>query len=233
MPYARVLTGLPRAVAVVVCSLLITACSNGSDIASSSDPGTSSDPGPTQTPPEESPPEESPPEETPPDEDAPLSANFSVDQNEVDRGGSVQLRWSSTGALRCEADGAWAGSIDRSGNRQVGPLDRTSTFTLRCSGRDGEEVVEMISVSVLGTFVVNWQAPQENVDGTPLTDLAEFRLFYGTDSRDYTESVTISGASATTRTIKAPLGDYFVAMKSVNADGVESEFSNEVVMTSS
>ena len=163
MKYARVLTGPARVAAVVVCSFVIAACSNGTDISSTSP---INDPGSTQNQAQDR------EGQTPPD-DGPLTTNLSVDQSEVDRGGTVELSWSSTGATSCEASGGWSGAVARSGAQRVGPLDDTSTFTLSCTGADGAESVEMISVTVMGTFVVSWQPPQQNEDGTPLTDLAE------------------------------------------------------------
>ena len=235
MEYVRVLA-FGRTVAVVVCSLLIAACSSGSNNTSSADSATAAGPGTGTASGRGTSNEpllrEDPPPPPPVDGSVTPTADLSVSQTEVDLGGSVQLSWSSTGATSCQASGAWSGSVGVSGSQSVGPLDQSSTFTLRCSGESGE-AVSMIAVEVLGTFVVEWQAPELNEDGTPLTDLAEYRLFIGETSGDYTATVAVGSPNSTTRTVKAPLGNYFVAMKSINADGVESTFSNEVVRTSS
>jgi hypothetical protein len=78
---------------------------------------------------------------------------------------------------------------------------------------------------------LNWVAPTENVDGSPLTDLAGYRVYYGTSSRSYANSVPVSSPGASSVSITAPSGDYYVAMTALDAEGNESAYSNEVLKT--
>lgn len=74
---------------------------------------------------------------------------------------------------------------------------------------------------------VAWQRPTANEDGSPLDNLAEYRIYWGPESRSYIGSITVP-ESQTTHTFQMPPGDHFMAMTSVNADGDEGRFSNEV-----
>ncbi|MEW6586171.1 MAG: hypothetical protein AB1442_11250, partial [Nitrospirota bacterium] len=45
---------------------------------------------------------------------------------------------------------------------------------------------------------LSWQAPATNEDGTPLTDLAGCKVYYGTVSRNYTQSSDVGEATSYT-----------------------------------
>jgi len=85
------------------------------------------------------------------------------------------------------------------------------------------------------TLNVCWVNPTENVGGTPLTDLAFVRVYYGISSRAYTDSfdhpTTTAGANNVCVDLTVPLGTYYVAATANNTDGDESAYSNEVVKT--
>lgn len=83
------------------------------------------------------------------------------------------------------------------------------------------------TVSAAGTATLTWLAPTENADGTAITDLAGYTLYYGTNPSDLTQSVTISGAASTTREVKdLPAGTYYFAVAAYNAMGLEGQQSN-------
>ena len=89
----------------------------------------------------------------------------------------------------------------------------------------------MLTVSVVSAVSLNWQAPTENVDGSSLTDLAGYRIYYGSGSRDYSDMIDVTNASAVTETLDLVSGDYYVAMTALDQDGNESAYSNEVLKT--
>ncbi|MEZ5559896.1 MAG: fibronectin type III domain-containing protein [Pseudomonadales bacterium] len=74
-----------------------------------------------------------------------------------------------------------------------------------------------------------WQAPTENVDGSPLTDLAGYRVYYGEQSRAYTDTVDVSDNAATSTSLTLVSGSYYFAMTALDSVGNESAYSNEVV----
>ena len=112
----------------------------------------------------------------------------------------------------------------------VGPLTSGKTFTLSCSGPGGN-TVQMLSVPVVGPVTLSWVAPEENVDGSTLSDLAGYRIYQGEESRAYTEQVSVGDPSATTHTMSLPTGEYYFAMTAVDGEGNESAYSNEVIRT--
>lgn len=103
---------------------------------------------------------------------------------------------------------------------------------------DGQAAVDLgpFSISVeavsLGSVTLNWQPPTENEDGTPLIDLAGYKILWGTTSGSYINSVTINNPGLTTYVIDnlAP-GTYEFVSTSFNLSGVESEFSNATTKT--
>jgi hypothetical protein len=83
-----------------------------------------------------------------------------------------------------------------------------------------------------GTITLSWTAPQTRADGTPLTDLAGYRIYYGTSSGLYTQSVTVNSASATTYTLaNLAAGTYYLTMKSFDTSNIESAGTAEASKT--
>ena len=97
---------------------------------------------------------------------------------------------------------------------------------------DGQETVSLapFSISVeaisLGSATLSWTAPTQNEDGTDLTDLAGYKLYWGTTPGTYPNSVTIDNPTVTTYIVEnlAP-GTYEFVATSFNTSGVESRYS--------
>lgn len=84
-----------------------------------------------------------------------------------------------------------------------------------------------------GSVTLQWQPPTENVDGTPLTNLAGYRIYVGTESRTYTHrEIELDNPGLTTYVIEnlSP-GTYYVAATALNSAGVQSFFSDELAVT--
>ena len=148
----------------------------------------------------------------------------------VDAGGNVTLFWTSQNATSCSASGGWSGAQAVSGQQTLTGLQANQTYTLNCQGAGGSAVA-MVSVAVIGSLQISWQAPSENVDGTPIDGLSAFRIHYGTSSGTYDKAVEVSG-SASSHTLELVMGQYFIAMTAVDLDGDESALSNEVIKQS-
>lgn len=77
-----------------------------------------------------------------------------------------------------------------------------------------------------GAITLTWEAPTTNADGSALTNLAGYRIYYGTSSTNLDRKVAISGTGLTRYVIdNLPVGTYYVSMTSVNFSGVESALS--------
>ena len=173
-----------------------------------------------------------PVESGPPDQ-APTSlpsVTLDTASGSVASGGSTTLNWTSINADSCEASGSWTGNLPPSGNQTVGPLTSNSTFSVTCSNLRGSAIV-MVTVSISGELSLNWVAPAENVDGSALTDLAGYRIYYGERSRDYSGQEAVNDPDITSISISAPAGSYYVAMTAIDTQGNESGYSNEVLKT--
>jgi hypothetical protein len=74
-----------------------------------------------------------------------------------------------------------------------------------------------------------WSAPTENSDGTPLTDLKGYKIHYGTQSQNYTGSISVDNPTVTTYLVESlPAGTYYFAVTAYNSVGAESSLSDEV-----
>jgi len=77
-----------------------------------------------------------------------------------------------------------------------------------------------------------WQAPTENSNGTPITNLAGYKIHYGTASQQYTQVVEVSNPSLSRYVMDSlPSGTYYFAITAYNAQGIESALSGEVSTT--
>ncbi len=152
-----------------------------------------------------------------------------VDAEQVAVNGSATLTWSAENASSCTATGAWSGDRPLSGTFGTGPLTETVSYGLSCSGANGNALAS-VTVEVLDK-TLRWQAPTQNVDGSPLDDLAGFVVYWGSESRQYSSSHRISNADATEWLADVPAGSYFFALTAFDTEGNESAYSNEVRKT--
>jgi hypothetical protein len=75
-----------------------------------------------------------------------------------------------------------------------------------------------------------WDAPTTNTDGSPLTDLAGYKIYYGTSSGNYTTIIDVG--NVTTYFINnLVLGTYYFTVTTYNTSGVESAYANEIIKT--
>ncbi len=87
-------------------------------------------------------------------------------------------------------------------------------------------------MAAMASVTLDWTPPQENEDGSVLMDLAGYRLYWGTTSGVYPNSVTINNPGVTRYVFdNLPPGTYHFVATSFNAAGVESRFSNEITKT--
>ena len=77
---------------------------------------------------------------------------------------------------------------------------------------------------------LSWQAPTTTIEGTPLTGLAGFKIYYGTHSPLGSENVQVIDVGNTiTYTVGGlSAGTYFFVVTSYDDVGNESTFSDEV-----
>ncbi|TLY75855.1 MAG: fibronectin type III domain-containing protein [Gammaproteobacteria bacterium] len=77
-----------------------------------------------------------------------------------------------------------------------------------------------------------WEPPTQNGDGTPLTDLAGYKIHYGTESQNYTQTVPVANAGLASYVIDGlAAGTYYFAVTAYNSAGTDSPPSDEVSAT--
>lgn len=85
----------------------------------------------------------------------------------------------------------------------------------------------MVSPAYAGDATLSWDAPTTNADGTPLTDLGGYKVYYGTASRVYGTPIDVKNV-LTYKVIGVTKGTYF-AVTAYDTSGNESAYSNEVI----
>jgi Fibronectin type III domain len=82
------------------------------------------------------------------------------------------------------------------------------------------------------TATLSWEAPTTNTDGTPLTDLAGYRIYYGSSPQELSHSVQINTVGLQTYVIDdLEPGTWYFAVRAVAADGSESPLSDVAAKT--
>lgn len=135
---------------------------------------------------------------------------------------------------------AWAGFNTSSGRLSGTPGygDVGSYANISISVSDGTDNATLgpfaITVQAVssGSVTLSWTAPTQNEDGSTLTDLAGYKVFWGTTPGSYPNSVTINNSGLTTYVVENLVpGDYEFVAKSFNSTGIESDFSEPVTRT--
>jgi hypothetical protein len=83
-----------------------------------------------------------------------------------------------------------------------------------------------------GTATLDWMPPTENTDGSVLTNLAGYTVYYGTSPGNMTQSVKITNPGLTAYTLSnLPSGRWYFAVTSYSSTGLESSRSGIVSTT--
>ena len=126
----------------------------------------------------------------------------------------------------------WA-SFDASTGRlsgTPGASDAGSSSTIVISVSDGTNTVSLsafvlsVTAAGTGTATLRWIAPNTNEDGSPLTNLAGYRIRYGRSLENPDQSVTIPVATTTSYRISGlTTGTWYFRLSSFTNVGVESK----------
>jgi hypothetical protein len=82
------------------------------------------------------------------------------------------------------------------------------------------------------TAVVGWSPPTQNIDGSPLTNLAGYVIHYGTSSTALNNKISVASAGATSVEITSlSPGNWNFAVSAINTANVESPISPVVGKT--
>ena len=83
-----------------------------------------------------------------------------------------------------------------------------------------------------GNATLSWQAPTTDTNGAPLTDLAGYRIYYGTSATDLSDTIQLTSVGLQTYVIQnLASGTWYFAVTAVASTGVESTLSVVVSKT--
>ncbi|HEX6999822.1 MAG TPA: putative Ig domain-containing protein [Gammaproteobacteria bacterium] len=130
---------------------------------------------------------------------------------------------------------AWA-TFDESTGRLEGTPgagDVNNYPNIVISVSDGQTTASLPPFSIAvqavatGSATLSWTAPTQNSDGSPLTNLAGYKVYWGPSEGDYQSSATINNGGVTTYVVEnlGP-GTWYFVVTAFNDAGVESGFSN-------
>ena len=130
---------------------------------------------------------------------------------------------------------SWASFNTQSGNLSGTPgSGDAGTYTnIIISVSDGTSTASLAAFSIIvtqvanGSATVSWSAPTQNTDGSALTNLAGFNIYYGTSAGNLNQSVQIANPGLTTYALGnlAP-GAWYFAVNAYTTAGAESALSS-------
>jgi hypothetical protein len=142
--------------------------------------------------------------------------------------GIVSVEWVNDRGGEGTASGTTSWSTDSL------PLEMgNNKFTVTAKDSFGDSAARTIVVkretNGTGSMTLSWQPPTTREDGTPLTNLAGYYIYYGRLSGIYDFEIRIDNPGVTTYVVEnLNPGMWYFVLSSYDSDGVESEYSNEI-----
>ena len=107
--------------------------------------------------------------------------------------------------------------------------------SIKIAASDGQATTELptfaieVTSTAAAAVTLSWEAPTQNTDGSQLTDLAGYRIYYGVDSGNLSNVIEISNPSVSTYVVEGLTPDiWHFASTALNDQGQESDFSSQV-----
>jgi hypothetical protein len=109
----------------------------------------------------------------------------------------------------------------------VGSVDVTITVSDGRGAQANDQTRVNVQQAVAGRATLSWDAPTQRVDGSPLTNLAGFKLYYGTSANSLTNVIQVADPGARSRVIEnLTAGTWYFAASAYDQTGMESARSN-------
>ncbi len=123
-----------------------------------------------------------------------------------------------------------------SGRPTMAQLGDYASIIISVSDGNSKASLQAFSITVsqtaLGVITLNWVAPSENTDGSPLMDLAGYKIYVSKNNGYHERVIRIDNSGISTYVVEqlSPATYYFAAT-AFNSSGIESSFSGEIVRT--
>jgi hypothetical protein len=126
----------------------------------------------------------------------------------------------TTGTASPATSSAAGGTTGTSTSAAATPTSSTSST----SSTSGTSTTS--TLLAYGEAMVSWIPPSENTDGSTLTDLTGFTIYYGQDPQNLDQVLTLDCHWCLwTRVSNLGSGTWYFAVKSFNKTGIQSAFS--------
>ena len=123
-----------------------------------------------------------------------------------------------------------------SGTPTAAQVGTYSSIVIRVSDGKASASLPTFSIAVMqnsnGAVTLSWIPPTQNTDGSVLTNLSGYRIYYGTSPSALNQTITLNNAGLTAYVIQnlSP-ATYYFALKSLTSSGKESALSQTASKT--
>jgi hypothetical protein len=118
-----------------------------------------------------------------------------------------------------------------SGTPTAANIGTYSNITISVSNGTSSASLPAFNITVVavanGSLTITWNPPTRNTNGSPLTNLAGYYIYYGSSANNLNQSQQIANPGATSYTVGnlAP-GTWYLGVVDYNAGGIQSTLSN-------
>jgi hypothetical protein len=132
---------------------------------------------------------------------------------------------------------SWAGFSTITGTLAgtPGAVDVATFSNITISVSNGSATASLAPYSInvqqasMGSVTLQWQPPTTRTDGSALTNLAGYRVYYGTSQGSYPNQVAVNSPGLSSFVVQnLPPGTYWFVITAVDSAGLESTQSNSV-----
>jgi hypothetical protein len=129
---------------------------------------------------------------------------------------------------------SWATFSDSTGRLSGTPVPGSagtySNIVITVSDGSNEASLPAFTITVqqaaMGSATLSWSPPTLRTDGTPLNDLAGYRILYGTTPGSYSNRVTLSNPGLTSYVVENLVqGTWYFVMTAIDSTGAESDYT--------
>jgi hypothetical protein len=134
--------------------------------------------------------------------------------------------WATINSSTGEISGTpTSGDVGTTSNIAIIAVDGSATASLPAFTID-------VTAPAAGSASLSWTAPTQNTDGTPVTDLAGYHIYFGTSVGALNSLIDVPGAATTEFEISnLSSGTYYFIVVAYNSLGFESPASNQASKT--
>jgi hypothetical protein len=237
------LATLPRLAGLVVIAMLLDGCSGSGAQVTANSPSSSSPTG-TTTPTQPTTPPPTPPATAlsiagTPAASVTAGSAYSFQPTVSASTGTVtfsitgQPAWASFSTTTGALTGApTAGQVGTTGSIAITATDGSSRAYLAPFTIQVKAAVASSPPPTTGAATLSWTEPTHNTNGSPITGLAGYHIYYGTSESNPSQRIDLTGATATSYVVQglAP-GTYYFTVVAYNDAGIDSPDSNVAVKT--